>query len=61
MNGKGRLITGDLEVYDGEFRRGILIHPTKTNKLIQLKVYSKMIKNFLKKQDNKEPHLVIIS
>ena len=60
-NGKGRLITNELQVFDGEWRKDEMISPTESNKYIQRKVYEKMIYYFLKKQDTKEPHLVIIS
>jgi len=59
-DGKGRLIDNDLQVFDAEFRRGDLFRPKKSSKYIKRKAYEKIIYHFMKKQDNKQPHLIII-
>lgn len=60
-NGRGRLITDQLQVFDGEWKKDEILPPIESDKYIQRKVYEKMIYYFLKKQDTKEPHIVIIS
>lgn len=55
-NGQGRLITGKLEVFDGQFRRNELEYPTTTNKFIKMSTYEKMVHSFMKKRDKLTPH-----
>ena len=59
-NGKGRLITNELEVYDTTFSRGEML-VVKTNKYIQNNTYQHMIHNFMKAKENNKPHLMILS
>ena len=61
-NGKGRLITNDLEVYDAEFLRGDIVQPAKTSKYILRNKYSQIVQSFIKSSKNcRKPHLMILS